>query len=55
MAKLEFRYYSTLYLCWTEKEIDFDSREEAEEYLDYCATYDRVKWAKIDGQPVEYI
>lgn len=55
MAKLEFRYYSKLNLCWIEKEIEFDTPEEAEEYLNFCMQYDRIDWAKIDGKPVEYV
>lgn len=53
MAKLEIRYWSRLNLCWTEKEMEFDTREEAEEYIDYL-DHDKVTWAKIDGQPVEF-
>lgn len=53
MAKLEFRYWSNLNLCWTEKTMEFESREEAEEYA-ACLDHGKVKWAKIDGQPVEF-
>lgn len=55
MAKLEMRYYSKLNLCWTEKTMTFDTHEEAEEHLEYCAQYDRIEWAKIDGQNVDWI
>lgn len=55
MAKLEIRYWSELNLCWTERMIEFASREEAEEHLDYCLRHDRVKWAKIDGKTVQCI
>lgn len=55
MAKLEIRYWSELNLCWTERMIEFASREEAKEHLDYCLRHDRVKWAKIDGKTVQCI
>lgn len=55
MSKLEYRYYSKLNLCWAEKTMEFDSPNEAEEYLDYILRYDRVEWAKIDEKQIEYI
>lgn len=55
MAKLVYKYWSNLNLCWTEKTITFDTYEEAESYLEDVAKYDRIEWAYINSKPIEWI